>query len=304
VFLSLNSQITIHPGAETVSEYQHYEWRTIDRRLTTAERDAVAELSSHIEVSSSGAWVDYEWGDFKHNPLQVLARYFDAFLYYANWGAQQLAFRFPKHLLDGERLQPYLWSDCGELEIVGDYYILSIAAPDQEPPEWEALACDLGDLLPLRGDILQGDLRLLYLVWLLGASAYGYEDAAEDEDESDLEPPVPPGLDQLSPALQAFVSFMDIDPLLVKAAAQNHTSPAMPAEPDLASALDLLPSTERDDFLRRLLQGEANLQIALQRRLRALVEPDVSPAPLAEPRTFARLAKTAAELRRSAGRRR
>ena len=53
-----------------------------DRR----ERAAVGKLSSHIEVSATHAWVDYDWGDFKHDPEQVLARYFDAFLYFANWG--------------------------------------------------------------------------------------------------------------------------------------------------------------------------------------------------------------------------
>ena len=58
--------------------------QAIDRPLTAAERAVVAKLSSHIEVSSTGAWVEYEWGDFKHDPIQVLARYFDAFQYFAN----------------------------------------------------------------------------------------------------------------------------------------------------------------------------------------------------------------------------
>ena len=61
-----------------MSEYQYYEWQTIDRLLTDAEQDAVNGLSSHIAVTASQAVVTYEWGDFKHNPRQVLARYFDA----------------------------------------------------------------------------------------------------------------------------------------------------------------------------------------------------------------------------------
>ena len=67
-----------------MSDYQSYAWQTLDRPLTTEERAAVDKLSSHIEVSSTGAWVEYEWGDFKHDPIQVLARYFDAFQYFAN----------------------------------------------------------------------------------------------------------------------------------------------------------------------------------------------------------------------------
>jgi hypothetical protein len=63
-----------------MSEYQYYEWLCIDRPLTAAEQSAVDRLSSHIEASATGASVEYNWGDFKHDPLQVLARYFDAFL--------------------------------------------------------------------------------------------------------------------------------------------------------------------------------------------------------------------------------
>lgn len=42
-----------------MSEYQHYEWQTVDRPLTEAEQDTVHELSSHIEVSASRAVVTY-----------------------------------------------------------------------------------------------------------------------------------------------------------------------------------------------------------------------------------------------------
>ncbi len=68
-----------------MSEYQYYEWQTIDRPLTPEEQAAVNELSSHIDVTSSTAVVTYSWGDFKHDPRQVLARYFDAFLYLVAW---------------------------------------------------------------------------------------------------------------------------------------------------------------------------------------------------------------------------
>ena len=61
-----------------MSEYQYYEWQTVDRLLTEAEQDAVGRLSSHIDVSPIRAVVAYSWGDFKHDPRQVLVRFFDA----------------------------------------------------------------------------------------------------------------------------------------------------------------------------------------------------------------------------------
>jgi len=36
-----------------MSEYQYYEWQTVDRSLTYEEQAAVEDLSSHIDVSSS-----------------------------------------------------------------------------------------------------------------------------------------------------------------------------------------------------------------------------------------------------------
>jgi hypothetical protein len=60
-----------------MSEYQYYEWQMIDRPLTDQEQSAVNQLSSHIDVSATQAVVTYNWGDFKHDPLKVLARDFD-----------------------------------------------------------------------------------------------------------------------------------------------------------------------------------------------------------------------------------
>jgi hypothetical protein len=51
----------------------------------------VERLSSHMDiVTPTQAIVTYSWGDFKHDPLKVLAEYFDAFLYAANWGTTRL----------------------------------------------------------------------------------------------------------------------------------------------------------------------------------------------------------------------
>jgi len=83
-----------------MSEYLYYEFQTIDRLLTEAEQAEVEELSSHIEVTASRAVVTYSYGDFRHDPKQVLSRYFDACLYAANWGTRRLLFRFPQGLSD------------------------------------------------------------------------------------------------------------------------------------------------------------------------------------------------------------
>ena len=77
-----------------MSEYQYHEWQTLERPLTATEQNAVDGLSSHIDVTSTQAIVTYHWSNFKHDPIEVLAKYFDAYLYLANWGTRRLAFRF------------------------------------------------------------------------------------------------------------------------------------------------------------------------------------------------------------------
>ena len=68
-----------------MSEYQYYEFRTINRQLSAAERTAVSKLSSHGNTTATSFSVDYRWGDFKHDVDEVLAKYFDSFFYIANW---------------------------------------------------------------------------------------------------------------------------------------------------------------------------------------------------------------------------
>ena len=272
-----------------MSEYQYYEWQTIDRALTAAEQAAVSGLSSHIDATSTRAWVEYHWSGFKHDPKQVLARYFDAFLYYANWGCQRLAFRFPKGVLDADSLQPYLWEYCAELEPVGDYLILDIAYPDEDGGHWFEGEARLSSLAPLRDVILAGDYRALYLAWLLAA-------AANDIDE-ELEPPVPPGLGELSAPLAEFVRFFQLDAFLVQAAAQA-SEPLRPAPaPALDALIARLPRAECDAFLRRLAVGEPLLALIFNRRLQEFAGPPVRSQPTAARRTWAALQETAERLR-------
>ncbi|MBK8050886.1 MAG: hypothetical protein IPK16_29565 [Anaerolineales bacterium] len=275
-----------------MSEYQYYEWQTIDRALTAAEQAAVGKLSSHIEVTSTRAWLEYQWSGFRHDPLQVLARHFDAFLYYANWGGQQLAFRFPKGLLDEAALQPYLWEDCAELKPIGDTLILDIRYPDEDGGHGYEDEARLSGMASLRDDILAGDHRVLYLTWLLAASA-------NDIDE-ELEPPVPPGLDELSAPLTEFVRFFELDPFLVQAAAQASAPLAAGPARALATRIPLLSRAECDDFLRRLVDGEPLLVLKLKRRLQELAGPATAPPSAAPRRTWSELHALAKQLRHGA----
>jgi hypothetical protein len=225
----------------------------------------------------------------------VLACYFDAFLYLANWGSKRLAFRFPKGLLDPQQFEPYVWEYCIELEPVGDYLILDISLDEEEGMDWIEGGGWLSSLNRLRDDLLEGDYRALYLAWLRAAQL-------QDADDAELEPPVPPDLSELSPPLASFVELFDLDEYLLQAAAeaspQRQPVPAIPPE----EAIARLSPAERDAFLVRLARGETHLSLALNRRLQELAGAS-GPAASVPLRTWGELRTAADGLRREAKRR-
>src|SRR5258708_24507511 len=141
-----------------MSEYQRYEFMTIDRPLTRDQLDAVNGLSSHIEASSTHALIEYHWGDFKHDPIKVLYKFFDAFLYWANWGAPRLAFRFPHGILPADLLTDYDLDDLVTFTRYTDHDILDIHFAELEAPD-EWVDYELGSLIAMRHELMDGEPR-------------------------------------------------------------------------------------------------------------------------------------------------
>lgn len=94
-----------------MSEYQYYEFQTIDRALTAEQQAIMRKLSKRVALSATRAAFNYSYGDFPGEPLEVLEQPFDALCSIANWGSKQLAFCFPRGTLVAEQLQPYLLRD-------------------------------------------------------------------------------------------------------------------------------------------------------------------------------------------------
>ena len=247
-----------------MSEYQYYEWQTIDRPLTASEQRAVDGLSSHMDtVTSTQAIVTYSWGDFKHDPRQVLLKYFDAFLYDSNFGTRQLMFRLPKNLVDVSSFQPYLFDDQITLEAHSKYYVLEMRIDEESDYfEWVESESVLGQLTPLREQLLQGDMRMLYLAWLKVISRNEWEGMSEEP-----EPPVPAGMKKLNASLQAFADFFEIDPHLISAAAAASPKGGSAPEIDLKAAIAKLTRAESDALLLQIARGEPGAVLALKKKL-------------------------------------
>lgn len=256
-----------------MSEYHYYEWQTVDRLLTEGEQDAVGRLSSHIEVSSSRAVVTYEWGDFKHDPRNILVRFFDAHLYLANWGSRRLMFRFPAGLLSQEVIEPYCVGDRIMFKTVGAFDVLDMDLSVEEGGTWIESEGALSGLIPLRSDILHGDHRSLYLGWLKAISLTGDEPPCSRKltASQPSAPPIPPGLTHLSPSLKRFLDLFAVDPCLVEAAAEASPELAKTPETDVRPLVAQLSREECDGYLCRVAQGDATAGMELKKRLHALL---------------------------------
>ncbi len=177
-----------------------------------------------------------------------MEKYFDAHLYFANWGTRHFMLRLPAGLLPADAVEPYCAGYALSSRVRGEHHVLSFLSEIEEP-KWDDDGGDLSALIPLRASLRSGDYWCLYLGWLLGV------EQGEVDDET-LEPPVPPGLKDLDGSLQAFADCLRISPDLIVAAAE--TSPGrrpttVPRE-RLAEQIAELPAAEKDDFLVRLVE--------------------------------------------------
>src|SRR5437868_8405556 len=101
----------------------------------------------------------------------------------------------------------------------------------------------MASLIPLRSDLLRGDLRCLYLGWLRSA-----QDGGLDEDA--LEPPVPVGLQELSGPLDALIEFLEIDEDLLEVAAQaSKPLTAGASRRELCTWIRRLPEKDKTELL-------------------------------------------------------
>jgi hypothetical protein len=144
-----------------------------------------------------------------------------------------------------------------------------------EDDDWDDGTGWMGSLMSLRSEILRGDIRCLYLGWLLCAQN---EEFAEDK----LEPAVPAGLGELSAPLRSLIEFLGIDEDLVEVAA-SASAPlnASPDREELAAWIQSLPEKEKNNLLVVAVaepgerwKNELLRRFEQQKALRTLPEPD------------------------------
>ncbi len=257
-----------------MSEYQYYEFQAIDNPLSAADRDELRALSTRARITATSFTNSYEWGDFKGDPAKLMEKWFDLHLYLANWGTRRLMIRWPARMVDLPLLAACLRKvDTAKLRSVGKNLILDICVEEVESEDWGDGAGWLAALAPLRTDVLGGDLRLFYLLWLSAVEA--------DIFQPDQPEPMP-GIGPMTGVLEAFADFFGIDADLVAAAAERSAGLQTETPPSLDTVrpiVEAMRDEEKNHLLLRLFQGDQSAMA----ELRACVSQRAKSAPQSQP---------------------
>lgn len=203
--------------------HETYEFFAIDRPLRASEMKALRGLSSRATITPTRFYNFYDWGGLKGEPRDMLRRYFDLCIYTGEGGARWGMLRLPAERVDRRRWRAYLPeqrgarppSRCASFVTRGGVTILTLGPPEDagvsdfpgETSGEEVLYDEASWAVPLallRADLLAGDLRGLYLLWL--ASVQGGE-----RRPAEREPPRLPGLNRLTGTLHLLAEFLRLD---------------------------------------------------------------------------------------------
>lgn len=203
-----------------MSEYQYVAFRAVDRALDDKQLEFAAQQSSRSELSRWEMSVEYHYSSFGGDVDGLLRCGFDVHLAYANYGCREIKLRLPSGLpFSKSTLKPFFNCDgiAWKKDPKGKAGILKVC-PFLEPGEIEDV-WDFNDYLDslakVREQLIGGDLRALYLLWLCAA----YDD--NEDPEQTIEPPVPHGLDTMPSGSSDLLPFFGLDPLTLKAAADG-----------------------------------------------------------------------------------
>ncbi|WP_405021259.1 hypothetical protein OHV05_34500 [Kitasatospora sp. NBC_00070] len=264
-----------------MSEFQFYQFVAMERPLTAEQMVEVRRTSTRAEITPTSFVNTYQWGDFKGSCEQLMESCYDAHLYFANWGDRKVVLRWSADDLPLEVARRYCAGPSAQVRQAGDRVILTLRSEDEDGDhddfddlfdrgDWGDWGDEHGaeehwlpSIAEARHDVAAGDLRLLYLAWLLCVGGGEVADHA-------VGPPLPAGLEDLPDSLADLTTFLRIDADLVTAAATGRPQPDPVLEPGFpGERVAALPDEDKNALLCRLLSEDPKqVAAALRRRLR------------------------------------
>lgn len=237
-----------------MSEYQIVKFRAVDRPLTDKQMQYMDQQSSRAEYNKWQFEVEYHYSSFRGNVDGMLRNGYDIYLNYGSYHGCEVRIRLPNGLpFEKSTYTQYISDEALQWtpDKTGKAGILRIAPYIEEA--YDEAVWEFNDymdaLVTVREMLINGDPRALYLLWLCHAQ-YTIEIAEET-----LEPPIPHGMDKIPNRATELLSFFDVDPLLIAAAAKGipsfdaHQSKNDSVKKWLATIAD----SRRTEIIQRLL---------------------------------------------------
>jgi hypothetical protein len=278
-----------------MSEYQYFEFLAIDRPLTAKEMAKLRCYSTRARITTTSFINEYHWGDFKGDADKWMELYFDAFMHVACWGTRIFKLRLPASVLSPQMVAKFCAGDSFDLVHGGGRTVLTFTSEQDGGGDWEAPEGWLSTLTSLRPELAWGDLRCLYLGWLLGVQN-------EEVDPDSQEPAVPAGLGQLSDSLLSLVDFLRLDQDLLAVAAQASPTKITRVRDrgEIKALIKKMPAKDKDEFLTRLALGEGAAAVGAEviRKLNAEDRPRLQLSGMQPLRCVKEIMRAAEEHRR------
>jgi len=263
-------------SGRAMSTHQYVRFQAIDKPLDDEQLKFMQQQSSRAQVSRVEFINEYHYSSFGGNALKMMFRGYDIHVEWASYGTRTIMLRLPlglpwsadqfqRHFCDTEvQWFPAPAGSGGVLQIAGDPESVSELTTRNDMDSFMAA------LSTLREQLAEGDTRLLYLAWLMS-----------DGELNELEPPVPAGLQSLTPALQELADFFEIPAaLLAVAASRSPEAPeTTPSNPPLEAWIASRTQMELQQITTRLLQDSAGaVRRELLQQIRAAAHSDPWPS--------------------------
>ncbi|RRO06693.1 hypothetical protein [Pectobacterium aquaticum] len=241
-----------------MSEYQYYKFERLDGNLDAKARQALRAISSRAEISATSFQVYYTYSGLKAEPFELMLKHFDIGFYYADWGSIDAYIKLPVGTLPDALLG---FSSDGLHVHENDEWQLLIFSIEEYDEYFDDENADdfFQHLAGLRSELIRGDWRLVYFMWLK---------ECDFNDEVERVPLIQFDFEPLSEELQAFAALFDIPLALVKALAmvlnEQPSHQAKQTQFQFDVWLHNLSEAEKDTLLRTLFeQGQLTRHQAL-----------------------------------------
>lgn len=234
--------------------------------------ESVRSMSSRVQLTPRKAVFTYSYSDFRYDAEEVLLDYFDFMLYITNWGTKRIMMKFPKDIVDYEKLKTYrisVESDyVQEIRVLkkSGFVLLDIYYSEEEGMGWIDEGDYAYDFLNIRSEIINEDYRALFFIWLKFLEDL-YKSSAFDHSYSFGKESIPANLIRLNASCHAVKDFYGINTDWYNAVLPySESRPSL--DIDYESLLLHMSKERMIEYLKMVIKGEPNVGVRLTKELR------------------------------------